>query len=81
MYELVSEVISIIVYIFLFSSCLKFDTPFQSNYLDSLMSLTQFFILKDLLIFCLLDYLHDTIGAILPLHIFSINSKPTNPSQ
>ena len=81
MYDLVAKVISIIVYIFLFSSCLKFDTPVQSNYLDSLRSLTQFFILKDLSIFCLLKYLHDTLGALLPLHIFCINSKPTKPDR
>ena len=79
MYELVSEVIIIIVYVFHFSSCLEFDTPVQSNYLDSLRSLTRFFILKDLSIFCLLEYLHNTLGAFLPLHIFCINSNPTNP--
>ena len=77
MYELVFEVISIIVYVFLFSSCLEFDILVQSNYLDSLRSLTRFFILKYLSIFCLLKYLHDTLGAFLPLHIFCINSKLT----
>ena len=78
MYELVSEVISIIVYVFLFSSCLEFDTPVQSDYSDSLRSLTQFFILKNLSIFCLLKYFHNTIGIPLPSHIFCVNSNPTN---
>ena len=78
MYELVSEVISIIFYIFLL---VVVDTPVQSDYSDSLKSLTRFFILKDLSIFCLLKYLHDTLGAFLPLHIFCINSKPTNPGR
>ena len=66
MYELVFEVISIIVYIFIFSRCLEFDTPVQSDYSDSLKSLTRFFILKYLSIFCLLKYLHDNLGAFLP---------------
>ena len=78
MYELVSKVISIIVYIFLLVAV---DTLVQSDYSNSLRSLTRFFILKDISIFCLLKYLHDTLGAFLPSHIFCINSKPTNPGR